>query len=304
MKILSQKDSRWKNTKINGTSSTIGNYGCTLTCLAMLADSSPDILASMLKFNVDKIIWSSINDTDLLIRFPDMGRYYIYDNEKVKEAIEKNGGCLVEVDFDGIINTKNDRHWILYVGGGMAYDPWTGTEISTSKYPIVKGFCIIDKIKENVTPVITYAQKRILEFLKGKTEGDVREAFGALNDLEDKNKQIQTLTNKVHELELQMVEVNTALAEIKSNFIEKDKEVLSWQKKYNTANTKLSEQILKNEELDRLAKDNKNLYLQKNDDYNNLNKIFEEYKKTHPDEIVKFNIINFIINSIKSLLKK
>ena len=147
---------------------------------------------------------------------------------------------------------------------------------------------------------MTDEQKRILDFLNGKSEGDVRQAFGALQDLAEKDKQIQTLTNKVHELELQMVEVNTALDEIKSNFIEKDKEVLSWQKKYNTASTNLSEQILKNEELDKLAKDNKNLYLKKNDDFNNLSNIFEEYKKTHPDEIPKCNIINFI----KSLFKK
>ena len=118
--------------------------------------------------------------------------------------------------------------------------------------------------------------------------------------LAEKDKQILTLTNKVNELEVQMVEVKNALAEIKSNFIEKDKEALKWQRLNDTANTKLSEQILKNEELDKLAKDNKNLYLKKNDDFNNLNKIFEEYKKTHPDEIVKFNIISFI----KSLFKK
>lgn len=147
---------------------------------------------------------------------------------------------------------------------------------------------------------MTDEQKRILEFLAGKTEGDVRQAFGALSDLASKNEQILNLTNKVHELELQMVEVNTALSEIKLNFIEKEKEALKWQKLNDTANTKLSEQILKNEELDKLAKDNKNLYLKKNDDFNNLSKIFEEYKKTHPDEIVKCNFINFI----KSLFQK
>jgi hypothetical protein len=143
-------------------------------------------------------------------------------------------------------------------------------------------------------------QKRILEFLTGKTEGEVREAFGALQDLPSKNEQILTLTNKVHELELQVIEINKILDEIKLNFIEKEKEVISYQKKLTTANTNLSEQILKNEELDRLAKDNKNLYLQKNDAFNNLNEIFEVYKETHPDEVIKFSIINFI----KSLFKK
>lgn len=240
MEILNQRDSRWKNVKINGTTSTIGNYGCTLTCLAMLADTTPDIVASKLEFSVDRIIWTSINKTDLPIRFPDMGRAYVYDNDKVKEAIQNNGGCLVEVDFDGVISTQNDRHWILYIGNGKAYDPWTGTEIYTTKYPIVKGYCIINKLIKQENDMLTEEQKRILDFLNGKSEGDVREAFGALAEKPNKDAQIATLSQKVLELDditkkLQE-QIDILTSEVKSN----NEIILDWQSKFQTANEQVS----------------------------------------------------------------
>ena len=239
MNILSQRDSRWKNKTINNTTSTIGNFGCTLVCLAMLADTTPDIVESKLAFSVDRIIWTSINNTDLPISFPDMGRYYRNNNDKVKEAINKNGGCLVEVDFDGVISTPNDRHWILYIGNGKAYDPWTGTEISTSKYPIVKGFCIINKLESSIIPDMTDEQKRILEFLNGKTEGDVREAFGALAEKPVKDEQIQTFLSKVLSLDKFVKELEDRIVALESDLQANLDLVKDWQSKYNTANKQI-----------------------------------------------------------------
>lgn len=243
MEILSQRDIRWKNKQINNTTSTIGNFGCTLTCLAMLSDTTPDVVASKLSFSVDRIIWTSINNTDLPIRFPDMGRAYAYDNDKVKEAINKNGGCLVEVDFDGVIKTPNDRHWILYIGNGKAYDPWTGTEISTTKYPIVKGYCIINKLIKQENDMLTEEQKRILDFLNGKTEGDVRQAFGALVDIESKDKQIQTLQSRVLDLEKSQKDLGDRLVALESN-IQADLGLIEdWQNKVEIANKQNSQTL-------------------------------------------------------------
>lgn len=253
MEILSQRDSRWKNVQINGTSSTIGNYGCTLTCLAMLADTTPDVVNSKLMavggFSKDLIVWTAINKTDLPIRFPDMGRAYSYDNDKVKEAIEKNGGCLVEVDFDGVISTPNDRHWILFVGNGKAYDPWTGTEISTAKYKIIKGYCLIDKIINSENNMeLNSEQTRILEFLNGKTEGDVREAFGALQDIPKLNKEIsdlktsqKDLTSRIEQLEADAKANNTLIESYQSTIsTAKDTEsnlkadIQTWKNRYES----------------------------------------------------------------------
>lgn len=215
MEILGQRDTRWKSKTIGKSTSTIGGYGCTLTCLAMLAGTTPDVVNDKLTavngFEVDRIIWTAINKTNLPIRFPDMGRAYAYDNDKVKQAIEKNGGCLVEVDFDGVVNTPNDRHWILFVGNGKAYDPWTGTEIATTKYSLLKGYCIINKIEIADTSDdtnMTDTEKRILEVIKtsGLTEGDIRwvadlKAKGTVANLEKQVSDYQNSTISIKNTE-------------------------------------------------------------------------------------------------------
>lgn len=286
MEILSQRDIRWKNKTINGTTSTIGDYGCTLTCLAMLADTTPDIVEGKLEFSVDRIIWTSINKTDLPIRFPDMGRVYSYDNEKVKEAIEKNGGCLVEVDFDGIISTPNDRHWVLFVGKGKAYDPWTGTEILTKKYPILKGFCIINVNKDET--MLNDEQKRILDFIGNRTEGDVREAFGALADLPNKDAQIATLSQKVLELDnvtkkLQE-QIDILTSEVKSN----NEIIMDWQSKFQTANEQVSKAT---EQLNTIT-----------DDRNKYRRLYENLLSTTVDKISAIELIK--LGFLKLLGKK
>lgn len=236
MQTLSQRDSRWGEITIGHSTSKIKDYGCTLVCISILAGTTPDVVNAFLTavggFSVDRIIWSKINETKLGLHFPDMGRQYVYNDVAVREAIEKNGGCLVEVDFDGVIKTPNDRHWILYVGNGKAYDPWTGTEISTTKYPIVKGYCIINKLIKQENDMLTEEQKRILDFLNGKSEGDVREAFGALADLEKLNKENLTLKNLSDDLASKVKELAEQLAE-------EQQLGASWQKELSSANKKI-----------------------------------------------------------------
>jgi hypothetical protein len=208
MNILAQRDPRWKDIKIGKSNSTIGNYGCTMCCLSMLANITPDIFNSKMTavngFQGDLIIWTKINELGLNISY-DNGRSTSYNNDKVKEAIEKNGGCLVEVDFDNRIETPNDRHWILFIGNERAYDPWLGKEVATTQYPLLKGFCVINVknfIENGIIPVdMTEEQKRIIDFLNGKTEGEVREAFGALQDKSNLIKEVDTLKLSLKTLE-------------------------------------------------------------------------------------------------------
>lgn len=78
---------------------------------------------------------------------------------------------------------------------------WTSKtyQIERNKYTNVigylkpKGVIIGDSMTEE--------QKRILEFLTGKTEGDVREAFGYLADKAKHNEQMATLSQKIIELD-------------------------------------------------------------------------------------------------------
>jgi len=149
MQKLSQRDPKW-GSKLLGFSktSTLHSYGCTITSLSMLAGLTPDETNNRLKavggFLVDLIIWSKIEEAIPWLKFEWRG--YKYDNDKVKAAIKRNGGCLVEVDWDGSSNTKG-IHWVLYIGNQRMIDPWTGREGSTSKYPLRTGYAIINKIK-------------------------------------------------------------------------------------------------------------------------------------------------------------
>ena len=149
--IYSQRDFKWINEQIGNTPSTIGNYGCTITCIGMLAGITPSEVNKRLTdvggYLNDLVRWTKIEEAIPWLEFEWRG--YSYDNTKVKEAIEKNGGCLVEVDFDGATATPGDRHWVLFTGDGKMQDPWTGTIEPTSKYKILKGYSIIN-VKENM----------------------------------------------------------------------------------------------------------------------------------------------------------
>ena len=153
MQIYNQRDVRWKDIPLGTGNLTIGEAGCTITSVGMLADITPDevnirLLSVGGYAHTNLIIWSKIKAAIPWLEHEWRG--YIYDNDKVSKAIADNGGCLVEVDFDGTPRTS-DRHWVTFIGNKKMYDPWTGTEEATSKYPILTGYSII-KVKENNMP--------------------------------------------------------------------------------------------------------------------------------------------------------
>jgi len=142
---ISQRDKRWANIKLGTSNLTIGQAGCTITCIAMLADLTPDDVNNRLKVangyaNTNLVVWSKIKEAISWLEFEWRG--YSYENTKVASAISKNGSCLVEVDGTPIGGSK---HWVLYVGNQKLIDPWDGKEKSTSSYQAI-GYAIINKI--------------------------------------------------------------------------------------------------------------------------------------------------------------
>lgn len=83
----------------------------------------------------------------------------------------------------------------------VSYDQNWGTknfvEINHT-YKDVVGFLVPKQVIKPVETNMTDEQKRILDFIGDRTEGDVRQAFGALEDISKKDKQISDLleTNK------------------------------------------------------------------------------------------------------------
>jgi hypothetical protein len=294
MENLSQRDARWKDIKIGNSTSSIGNYGCTITAIAMLAGTTPDVVNAFLTavngFLVDRIIWSKLNETKLGLHFPDMGRQYIYNDVAVREAIEKNGGCLVEVDYDGVVATPSDRHWVLYIGNHNLIDPWTGTIKPTSSYPLVKGYAIIQK--NNEQDDLTSSEENILRFLREQNadEGKVREAFGALTDKIALQAQIQTLGEKILSLETSHNDLQKQVDDLSLKLTEEEKSGAHWQAEAITAKKDLENELEQNALIDEERKRYKRLY--------------EEALSKFPSQYTWKDLFNLFIKKLKTYDRK
>lgn len=185
MTIYSQRDSNWANIILGYGSRTIGDVGCTLTCLSMATGIRPDVLNRMLKGNSyeesafagasrNLINWTKLEKlTNGLIKFVWRGRGY--DETKIKAAIERNNFCLVEVDFDGT-GPKDDRHWIDAIGNKRALDPWTGNEIPTGKYEKWTGWAELIVTKESEGDVPETIQVETKDWERARKSLDILEA--------------------------------------------------------------------------------------------------------------------------------
>jgi|GEM_PF-1781528 len=137
LQALSQRDPRWSGTQLGTSSATIGTHGCTITSLAVILGTTPDVVnQKLLAVNGyaqgNLVIWSKIAEA-----FPGtfVKRGWEYNNDEVVANIP----CLVEVDGTSIGGV---RHWVVFIGNQQMIDPWTGTIRPTNIYP-VKGFAII-----------------------------------------------------------------------------------------------------------------------------------------------------------------
>ena len=204
MTPLSQRDKRWGSKKLGFSNVTIGGYGCLITCLAIQANTTPDKVNEILKANngyanLNLVIWAEVNNIPGL-EFEWRG--WTYDNNKVLETIEKYGSCIVEVDFDGIVATPKDSHFVLFIGNKQLIDPWTGKIEPTSKYRIIKSYVIIKTKEEQMgdsSPELQECLRQhgqlVDETVKLKQElEDVRAEYKAQTD--DFKREKERLTNE------------------------------------------------------------------------------------------------------------
>lgn len=198
MKILSQRDTKWKDQKLGFGSTTIEFYGCTITSLAMLADLTPEEVNNRLKSvggyagsNKNLVVWSKIKEAIPWLEF--QWRGYEYNNDKVKEAINQSGGCLVEVDGSRI---GASRHWVLYVGDQQMHDPWFGTKKATSYYKPV-GYATIKRIGNKPQEPVEMLNElqEVLDHYSVKTKDElismIDEQLKFLKDERDKTNRLQ-----------------------------------------------------------------------------------------------------------------
>lgn len=148
--MLSQRDAKWAKIKLGFSNYTIGSHGCTITALTMWLNRvfgyklTPDEVNTRLKgakaFTGALILWARVP-----VAFPSLTwifRGYNYDNIRVAFYVYmKRLPVLVEVNAAKIGAAK---HWVLYIGGQKACDPWTGKVIPTSTYPAT-GYALFEK---------------------------------------------------------------------------------------------------------------------------------------------------------------
>lgn len=151
MTLYSQNDPRWKDIKLGTSNVTIGGYGCTITCLSMLANLTPDVVNAKMTMSGGYAQGNLVDWTKIKGIIPGLElewRGYTYDNNAVKSAISRFGGCLIEVNAAPIGGT---RHWVVYVGNQKLWDPWDGKEKPTSTYSALS-FASIKVTQPTVDP--------------------------------------------------------------------------------------------------------------------------------------------------------
>lgn len=176
MKKLSQRDPRWANIQLGTSNKTIGTHGCTITALAIILDTTPDVVNQRLKdvggyASGNLVIWDKI-----AIAFPgtQIHRVWSYNNDDVLANVPN---VIVEVDGAPIGAPK---HWVVFIGNKKMIDPWTGQEEATSKYTPLS-YCIIKPPKKEdivCLPIKEVDEMRKLRDTRYNFIKDICELFG------------------------------------------------------------------------------------------------------------------------------
>lgn len=149
--MYSQRDTRWASVPLGGVSGlTIGDEGCTLTCIAMLASrANPLLTPAELNIRLKRfggftpdglIVWSRVAPaTDNALAYKAGATWRDGPaNIGVVATILKRGPALIQVDFKPITGTL-DTHWVLGLrmtedaSDIVCADPWRGDECQLLK---------------------------------------------------------------------------------------------------------------------------------------------------------------------------
>jgi len=156
---------------------------------------------------------------------------------------------------------------------------WTSRvfQLESNKYTYIVGFL---KPKNVIINDMTDEQKRILDFIGTRTEGEVRQAFGALQDLPNLNKEIESLKASQSSLEGRIEQLE---ADAKAN----NELILNWQGQVSTANKTIS----------KLQAD-----LESANSQSNVWK--NRYEAALKEQVGKYTAWELIVLGVKNLFKK
>ncbi len=183
---------------------------------------------------------------------------------------------------------------------------WTSRtfQLESNRYTHIVGFL---KPKENIIQDMTDEQKKVLEKVQAyqkeanhsNLEGAVDALIGNVTSLRNATESIENFKKDIKILKANIDSLNSKYSELEAKFIENQKISEKQQKALVTANDKISEL---DKTIENITADKNSWQLRynnKNDEFNNLSKLFEEYKKNNPQTETKFNLIQFIISLFK-----
>ena len=182
---------------------------------------------------------------------------------------------------------------------------WTSRtfRLESNRYTNIIGFLKPKSIINDMTD----EQKKVLELLEnykitaghGNLEGAINTLIGNVTELRNATESIENFKKDIETLKANIDSLNSKYSELEAKFIENQKINEKQQKALVTANDKISEL---DKTIENITADKNSWQLRynnKNDDFNNLSKLFEEYKKCNPQTETKFNLIQFIISLFK-----
>lgn len=128
MKEYSQRDEKWSKVKLGfSKTSTIGKYGCKLTCFAMLSEHRPDVMNE--QFKKDGCFCGDLLDDNKCaqsLKWKYLGKKLINPQRK----------CIAEVDFSPVFGVQ--QHFVVYdPTKKKIFDPWTGTWKPENTYKFI-----------------------------------------------------------------------------------------------------------------------------------------------------------------------
>jgi len=211
---------------------------------------------------------------------------FAYDNNIALEAIKRNGIVIAEVDHNPIMN-GTQQHFVCMVGDGKIEDSLGGKIKPVSTYKTYLTLRVFE-IKPMVTTTTTINQEEenILKFLKGKTEGDVREAFGYLGDKAKHDEQMATLSQKVLELDKFTKTLQEKIDILDSEVTASNEIILKWQNEAQSAKEQASKAIAQINSA--------------NEEKNKYRRLYEGLLATTPDKMTIIQLFKLIIKKLQN----
>ena len=211
---------------------------------------------------------------------------FAYDNNIALGAIKRNGIVIAEVDFNPIMN-GTQQHFVCMVGDGKIEDSLGGKIKPVSTYKTYLTLRVFE-IKPMVTTTTTINQEEenILKFLKGKTEGDVREAFGYLGDKAKHDEQMATLSQKVLELDKFTKTLQEKIDILGSEVTASNEIILKWQNEAQSAKEQVSKAIAQINSA--------------NEEKNKYRRLYEGLLATTPDKMTIIQLFKLIIKKLQN----